>query len=341
MTEHNYLIRKDNTQKVYLSRKTLDIANILEGEYSYIYDSMREENFLLKSYDCSLFKELLWDKKVVGFVTYDFSREFITYALNNIYILPEFRGKGIFLEELERTMSENSKPSIIEPTHLIVEMLIKYGFAEKISDNIVASAIEFIIPPNQVISNKGKDLVEEVSTHFYDMNISSSIHIMDYDDCHIVYNTPLNYDIIHYNCLEHRYGIDDRYFEGINDFFIEKGDEIKNIVSDLEEKLPLKSYSLGEIVGEDEGLSDYMESMVDVAHLSHVKALKIKDQITQEYNEGLVSNKALLIRLNYLSQSKHAPYTESHSETCPYCKMPIDSHDKFCHYCGINLDFMV
>ena len=339
MKEPAYIIREDNTQRVYLSQKTLDIISILEEEYPYIYDSIKKENFLLKAYDCSLFKELLYENKVVGFVSYDFSREFLTYALNNIYILPDYRSKGIFLEELKKTMSENGKPSIIEPTRLLVEILIKYGFASRITDNIVASAIEFIIPPNQVISNRDEDLIEEVSTHFYDLNLCTSFHIMDYDDCHIVYNTPLNYDIINYDCLEHRFELDENYFKEINDYFIENGDEIKDIVSGLEERISLKSYTIDEIVGNGDGFSGYIESMVDGAHLSYVKALKIKDQITQEYNEGLVSSEALLIRLNYLSQSKHSPYTESHSETCPYCKMPIDSHDKFCHYCGINLSF--
>ena len=338
MKEPAYLIREDNTQKVYLSQKTMDIMDILENEYSYIYDSIKKENFLLKSYDCSLFKELLYDKKVVGFVSYDFSREFLTYALNNIYILPDYRRKGLFFEELKKTMTEHGKPSIIEPTRLVVEILIKYGFASIIEDNIVASAIEFIIPPNQVISNKDEDLIEEVSTHFYDLNLCTSFHILDYDDCHIAYNTPLNYDIINYDCLEHRFELDDDYFKDMNDYFIENEERIKNIVSALEERIPLKSYSIDEVVG-DGDFSGYIESMVDGAHLSHVRALKIKDQITQEYNEGLVSNEALLIRLNYLSQKKHSPYTESHSETCPYCKMPMDSHDKFCHYCGINLSF--
>ena len=96
MKKIDFLIRENNKQKVYLTENTLDVTDILQNDYEYIYDSIIEENFLLKSNECSLFKELVFDDKVVGFCSYDFSREFITAALNNIYVLPEYRGNGLF-----------------------------------------------------------------------------------------------------------------------------------------------------------------------------------------------------------------------------------------------------
>ena len=131
MEKTNYLIKKNNTQKVYLTEDTLEITLILNEDYPYIMDSIRKENFILKSEKCNLFKELVFDNKVVGFCSYDFSREFMTAALNNIYVLPEFRGNGLFIEELEKTMAEHNKPSIIEPTRFLIELLIKYGYAKK------------------------------------------------------------------------------------------------------------------------------------------------------------------------------------------------------------------
>ena len=136
MEKTNYLIRENNTQKVYLTENTLEITLILKENYPYIFDSIKKENIILKSEKCNLFKELVFDNKVVGFCSYDFSREFMTAALNNIYILPEFRGNGLFREELEKTMIEHNKPSIMEPTRLIIELLIKYGYAKKINSNI-------------------------------------------------------------------------------------------------------------------------------------------------------------------------------------------------------------
>ena len=78
--------------------------DILKKYYDYIYQAICEEGIILKAPECNLFKELVFENKVVGFWSYDFSREFITAALNNIYVLPKFRGNNLFLEELEKTM---------------------------------------------------------------------------------------------------------------------------------------------------------------------------------------------------------------------------------------------
>ena len=233
MEKSNYLIRENNTQKVYLTEDTLDIPLILNENYPYIINSIKKENFILKSEKCNLFKEIVFNYKVVGFCSYDFSREFMTAALNNIYILPEFRGNGLFKEELEKTMIEHNKPSIMEPTRLIIELLIKYQYAKKINDNIIASAIELIVPGEHVITNKEIKNEEELSTHFYDLNICAPIHLLNMNNCIIAYSLALNDDIIRYDCIEKRSKINDEYFEQIKEFFIKNEVEILKIIVEL------------------------------------------------------------------------------------------------------------
>lgn len=339
MEKINYLSRENNTQKVYLTESTINIEDLLNTNYQYIMDSIKEENFILKSEECNLFKELVYENKVVGFCSYDFSREFMTAALNNIYVLPEFRGKGLFIRELEKTMAEHNKPSIIEPTHFLIELLIKYGYAKKINENIVASAIELIVPGEHVITNKKVLKEEELSTHFYDLNISSSIHLLDMDKCIVAYSLPLNDDIIRYDCIEKRSEITDEYFNEIQELFLKKEDKILKTLVELEENLPLKEYSLEEVIGSEDELSHYIETLIDDAHVTYAKALKIREQLKEEYEAGMVLNESLLIRLAYLFHVPEEPTLITHDETCPYCEMPIDSHDRYCHYCGINLDY--
>ncbi len=334
----NYLTREDNTQKVYLCEKPLDIIDILKNNYDYLYDAINREGIILKGLEGNLFKEIVYDSKVVGFCSYDFSSEFITAALNNIFVLPEFRGNGLFFSELQKTMIEYNKPSIIEPTRLIVELLIEYGFASKISDNLVASSLEFIIPPSHVESNENCQH-EELSTHFYDLNICSSIHFLDIEKGIIAYSSPLNYDIIHYDCINRRKSIDDDYFNRIKEFFLENDVAIMNEISKLEERLPVKSYDLVEVVGDEDNFSGYIESLIDDAHVTYEKAFEIKQQMIEEYEAGMILNESLLIRLAYLFDEDKKPTIESHADTCPYCDMPIDSHDRFCHFCGINLNY--
>ena len=339
MEKINYLSRDNNTQKVYLTENTIDIIELLNNDYPYIVNSIKKENFILKCEKCNLFKEIVFDNKVVGFCSYDFSREFMTAALNNIYVLPEFRGKGLFIQELEKTMLEHNKPSIIEPTRFIIELLIKYGYAKKINENIVASAIELVVPGEHVITNKEIINEEELSTHFYDMNICASIHILDMDECIVAYSLALNNDIISYNCIEQRSKIDDEYFYEIKELFLKKEDEILKILVELEDNLPLKEFSLEEVIGSEDELSLYIETLIDDAHVTYSKALEIREQIKEEYEAGMILNESLLIRLAYLFNIPEEPTLITHDDTCPYCEMPIDKHDKYCHYCGINLDY--
>lgn len=107
----NIIEKEDNTQKVFLSENTLDVLEILQENYDYIYESMRQEGFNLKYGECNLFKELVFDNKVVGFCSYDFSREFITAAINNIYVLPEFRGNKLFLDEIKKPWRSITSPA--------------------------------------------------------------------------------------------------------------------------------------------------------------------------------------------------------------------------------------
>lgn len=334
----NIIEKEDNTQKVFLSENTLDVLEILQENYDYIYESMRQEGFNLKYGECNLFKELVFDNKVVGFCSYDFSREFITAAINNIYVLPEFRGNKLFLDEIRKTMEEHNKPSIMEPTRFIVELLIKYGFACKINENIVASAIEFIIPGEHVLSNIDYEN-EELSTHFYDLSICASIHILDLNKSHIAYSAPLNHDILKYDCLDYRNSMDDDYFKQISQLFKDNDVELMNIMLDLESNLPIKNYTLEEVIGQEGEFSFYIESLIDDAHVTHERALKIKQQIREEYEAGMILNESLLIRLAYLFEHNAEPTITSHEETCPYCSMPIDDHDRYCHFCGINLSY--
>jgi DNA-binding ferritin-like protein (Dps family) len=329
--------KEDNTQKVFLTEKTLNVTDILRDYYPYLLDSIKKEGIILKYDECNLFKELVFDKKVVGFCTYDYSREFITAALSNIYVLPEFRGNSIFANELEKTMEEHNKPSIMEPTRLVVELLIKHGFAKNVNENIVASALEFVIPGNHVLSNSEYHN-EELSTHFYDLDICSSIHVLDLQKGCVAYSSPLNYDIIHYDAPNH---ISDEYLGEITDFFKSHDVEIMNAVLDLEENLPIKQYSLEEVIGDEDNFSQYIETLIDDDHVTYQKALDIKNQIKEEYEAGMILNESLLIRLAYLFDEDKEPRIKSHDDVCPYCNMPIDSHDKFCHFCGINLSYDV
>ena len=149
----------------------------------------------------------------------------------------------------------------------------------------------------------------------------------------------MNYDIDHYDCLDMRNQIDDDYLNNLKELFINQDENLINTVMELEDNLSVKSYTLEEIIGEGDELSPYIESLIDDAHVTHQKALEIKNQIREEYEAGMILNESLLIRLAYLFDVPDEPSIKSHTDVCPYCSMPIDDHDRFCHFCGINLRY--
>ena len=146
----------------------------------------------------------------------------------------------------------------------------------------------------------------------------------------------MNYDLINYDAPV---SIDDDYFEYISDLFRDNDVELMNAVLALEENLPIKNYTLEEVIGNDDEFSHYIESLIDDAHVTYEKAFAIKQQIREEYEAGMILNESLLIRLAYLFGEKSEPSITSHDMTCPYCGMPIDDHDRYCHFCGVNLAF--
>ena len=64
----NIIEKEDNTQKVFLSENTLDVLEILQENYDYIYESMRQEGFNLKYDECNLFKEIVFDNPLMEIV---------------------------------------------------------------------------------------------------------------------------------------------------------------------------------------------------------------------------------------------------------------------------------
>jgi hypothetical protein len=122
--------------------------------------------------------------------------------------------------------------------------------------------------------------------------------------------------------------------------FSQNAPEFSAILTDLEEALPVKSYTLEEVIGDDEEFSFYIESLIDDAHITRQMAFEIVERIKSEYEDGIISDESLLIRLAYLFNASTEPSIKSHAEVCPFCRMPIDSHDRYCHFCGIILESM-
>ena len=348
----DFVLRKDAIPKLYDADvdSFLDSYNIIEENYPYILESMKEEFFLLENPRCHLFKELLYEEKVVGFVSYDLENGFGEFALNEIYVLPNFRGNSYFYDELLSLLHTSSSISIIEPNHLIIDLLVKYGFAVYLNDYLVASGIELDVPPESYTCNN-KEISLELDTiyssNLYDTNISATILLDDIstkDKNIIYYSRLLDSDEKDYDARKQREQINQEYFENIKiDMLINQEDFITSILA-LKEKSESRLFEVKELVGHEDELSNMLQSLVDDNILSLERAYQIQEQIIREYENNEVLQESLVTRLIYLCEEKSLEkdleleqLLESNDEKCPYCKMPIELPDYSCRICGYNL----
>lgn len=340
-----FIIRKDDDPKIIHNDLSdyLDVESILKNDYGYIYESIQNEGFILENKFGDIFKEILFESKVVGFAFYELN-SMTNFVLNEIYILPEFRGYSLFLLEIIILLSAGNTLSILQPTKNIVEILIYYGFASKLSENIVASAISFDFKNEDILSNSDEkfDDGQIMSSNIYDLNVRSSLFLMDISTPGknvIYYHEELENDFNEYG---KRKSLNESYFNEIKELFLQNSDEFTQMMIDLKERLPKSQFGFEVIIGYDDEFSDYMQDLIDGDIISEDKAKNIKDILTEEYERGEVTDDGIITRFNFFindldSQIDHFNIQEMNANLCPYCCNPINLSDESCQICGYNL----
>ena len=340
-----FIIRNDDNPKIIHNDLSdyLDVESILKKDYEYIYESIQNEGFILENKLGDVFKEILFENKVVGFAFYELNSA-TNFVLNEIYILPEFRGNSLFLLEINILLAAGNSLSILQPTKNIVEILVHYGFAHKLSKNIVASAISFDFKNEDILSNSNEEFDNEqiMSSNIYDLNIRSSLLLMDISTPGrniIYYHQELENDFKEYG---NRKSLTDSYFNEIKELFLQNSEEFTQIMLDLKDKLPKSQLGFDIVVGHNEEFSDYMQDMIDDGILSKNKAQRIKDDLTEEYERGEVTDDGIITRFNFFlngldSQIDIWDIFQLGTNICPYCYNPINLSDESCQICGYNL----
>ncbi|RAP51209.1 MAG: hypothetical protein BZ138_05725 [Methanosphaera sp. rholeuAM270] len=341
MVEIKYVTRKDSKAKEYIDN-IINPNKILEENYAYILESMEEESYIIDETPCNLFRELILEEKVVGFATYIIDMNIDSYSLNNIYVLPEYRGNLLFLNEIHSFFLREHEISIFNPNHRIIDILLENGLADYLSKNLVVSAINLDNSASNYKSNiKNKKLSDKViySTNVYDTKISATVLFDDLDES-ICYSKELPDDIIHYNAKKQR-KVGKQYYLKLKEHILDNTTEIIKILKELKEDLPYPEYDLEVIVGKAPELSEYLEDAVENDLITKEKAYEIQKQITYEFNENLIFSESLMRRLSYLiMEDELDEIPETDNITCLYCKTPVDYTDKFCPICGFNNDML-
>lgn len=291
MSKINYVVREDGQSNLISAESEwdfLDLDEILK-DYPYISDSMNKEGYYIENEICSFFDELIFEDKVVGFATFETRGDYL--ILTECFIMPEFRGKRLFFEEICKMVFVGNNFGILQPTRNVVDLLLDYAFAKNITSDIIASAIPFFFDDFDARSTKNRELDEDEMepSHFYDMSINSTIFV---DGDEVIYHELLENDLKNHG---QRAKLTDDYFSSLKEFFGEN--DFDGLIEELKEELPQIEFGFNEVVGNGPALSGFMQNMVDEDVISYPEAMDIKEQLTREYEAGEINDDNVAERL--------------------------------------------
>ena len=294
MSKIDYVTRESGLPRLFTAESEWDFLETEEilQEYPYILDSMKREKYYLENELCSFFDEILFENKVVGFATFQM-RNLETLLLTECFILPEFRGKRLFFDEICKMYFVGPEFGILQPTRNVVQLLLDYAFAKNFNDDIVVSAIEFHFDDYDAKSTKNRELDEDEMepSNFYDLSITSTVFV---DGDEVIYHGLLENDLRKGN---ERKKLDDVYFTNLKKLFADNADEMNRLAIELKDELPQFQLGFDEYVGRGEGLSELMQNMVDENLITFKEAHSIKDQLTREYDSGELTDDMVEQRL--------------------------------------------
>lgn len=342
-----YVIRNNDEEEIVPNFEGKTLSKLLKDDYQYIYESMKVNGYEIHLDGFNLFFELVHESKVVGFAAY-FVTQASAMTLTDTFTLPDFEWENLLLKNLSLLIKSGSSISILKPSRDMVEFLLENNFAAKLTDSIVTSAIGFDILEEDIRGNfKLKGITP--STNLYDLNLCSPIFLYDISTpgvCEIFYQDFLASDDLKYNCREFRDSINiDEYFKDIQKAFLENGDEFNRKIIDLKESLPKSFLDYDEIIGAGDELSDYFEGMISDGMVDRKTAVKIRNQLKREYENGEVTNQSLALRISFLlSEDEHRVDMNAFEDIgvqfdnfCPYCHSQVSVSSKYCQTCGYNI----
>lgn len=323
---------------IYQNDKKLILEDILKSKYDSIYDSMIEEKFVLNVDNCNIFNEIRFKEKVVGFSTYTIIND-SHLLLTNIYILPSFRGNKLFNKELSRILEEGYVVSIHEPNKIVVTALVNYGYAEKVNDTLVVSAINFNIAIENIVP-KNSQLNRDVFlnlTNLYDLDLCASL----------LFNIENNETFeVHYAISEHdneKVSLESKdifnkdYFENIVNILTRRDLEIERRLLLLRENLPSVNLEIKELFSSD--LADIFMDYVNEGLVTLDEIKKIKQQLFIDLTRSTIRKQSIPLRLKYLVSNLHNTKEKDDSikNPCPYCNEELDYSRRYCVSCGYDI----
>ena len=332
-----------------------NLEETLSEKYPDILDAIRREGYNLDYIDFDIFHEIKYEGNVVGFMTFQrFDIVDNHFAINEAYVIPEFRGNNLlFIHLFDMFMFDNVKHFPRKPTRAFVNVLLKNDYAIKLDSSLVVSYLKFVVDLDEIYKNpKIKKFYKKP-----DMEIPYLANLFDMDLCSVMFGDPMNnviryadffalaeprkYDYKKYKCrkklkrvserfIDERYALWDLSEDKIEDFF-----ELKEM--EWDELLKVEN-----ILGtEDELVEDFIETL-NQCGMTVDDGFRIRDHIVEGLESGQLTKTSYWQRICYLLDNfdeidKEVGEFRDDDGFCPFCGFLIPHFVRSCPTCGMNI----
>ena len=319
-----------------------NLTNVLEKNYSNIYNNMIKEDYILEYNSFNEFREILFENESVGFLTLDtVTPSDESLCLKECYILPEFRGNGLLIDIIQELLNdENINFYIRKPNYSFIKFLLKHNLAFEIAQDLVSTNIEMIVKVKEVYSNKFIKRLYKKSNDGEFVFYTNAFHtgfcsVLSYDMSNIVgrrpetlvFHMPRKEDLKKHQCRKKLNRLSVKGIEKIqNDYHI-SNETIQKFNEEKSKKI-------------DEHKDD--EIIVE-SDLKPDDFLKIQKACKREKSKGNLTDKSSELRADYLLDNfneidktvnlKNIKTKSKHLIVCPFCD-EYCKRNVICENCG-------
>lgn len=361
---YNYKIRKIDDFKLITTKdcKTNSATGLLEKEYPYILHSMKEENYVIEYDEFDIVQEIIDDERVVGFISFVKIESFDnSLCINEVYILPEFRHRGLFYQTLLNLLSQpNMTISLRNPNKRMIDLLIEYEFAKKLDNNIVISYVNFQVDYSNRYTNKNigeyyeyfeKDNQNElIRSNFYDLNINSVVffdleNIIIFEDNPIFIEKARRIDSSekkHYSKLKF---VDLTYLEVLLERLLNVETQLGELFKQVNKRID-NNFNIDDILGTRYKLTPFFEEMLLEHDLKIEDGFVIRRKVIKALKNNEIIPKSIILRTMYLinhfnEETLLMPAKRElgydFEEKCPNCLTLNNNILEVCKECGYNI----
>lgn len=337
--------------------KFSDVNKLIKKSYPEIYKSMKKNRYKCEYPSFEIFHEIQCDGKVVGFFTLDkFALNTIKHTINEVYIMPEYRGKHLFFEcLLQLFLTANMEIYARKPNLEFIKFLLGNGLAIQLTDNIVVSYIKFVVKAgDSIITKKTNSIYQKIDNEYSDViyysnnfntDICSVFHsdkfvLVAKDDNTIVFSKPTHEDFKKYNLKKKYKKMTPKYVYEVQYNRAIRNDEIDKFIQDLDKQIQ-DFADIDNMVGTESQLNDNVVEFLKDCGLSMDDAFEIRKHLVRELKNKNITYKSKIIRFLYLADNfedvdknvKLEKTTESTMD-CPFCGEECYDFLETCPLCG-------